>query len=655
MYGANQLVSIKVQDPGQGTSAKSRPLDQSSTEGSDFGAYYKQQLLAAKAGAKNRDNSMKSKSESRQADNNEDVSTAVRDQGNDKGSPGETSTVTVVEYMNASLFGGWMSAAGGSWQDVLGLAAEQSLNGAKVSTAETVAIVPELVSQDQGIGILHEAVSAHTVMSAEGMPNSQAHGAPGTTQSGQLIWGLDLSEVEASAATALGEVRRLENAGISQGALSGFESADGFGRSPGQKALTGENGTGFPGFAASKLFAVGGSTFGATVKDAPGARSVEKAIDTAVAEVADALSEQQMMHGDSAAGGPGDIDEAITSLAVELEAMDSDSWVLSTSLVDSASEALQPNILSSQRDAVSFAAKDLDTKGLFRAEMNGKQLGDTYLFVSTTGFGQKSLLDGDAMVKADAEHPQGMLDDHQADENILETSSTQRPTGQVVPGAEHREPGLYDSLDLTTEKSEELTEGVDSKVAKGDVAEDLVNNSSTLWADVNFEPTPRDVSGEAEATRQLPSPQEIVDQLVERVRIGRQAGVDEMHIQLKPDWLGEVKVKIAVENGQVVAHFTAESQTVKSLLESGMSLLRENLENQGFALAEFTVDVSTGQAFADSAGFGGNEQGYYQPRSWMPQRESRSVRIQDTDISPIYDHPGRTRYPVGDNLVDYIV
>ena len=56
----------------------------------------------------------------------------------------------------------------------------------------------------------------------------------------------------------------------------------------------------------------------------------------------------------------------------------------------------------------------------------------------------------------------------------------------------------------------------------------------------------------------------------------------EMVIDLKPDHLGKLALKIATERGIVVAKFIAENEQVKAALESNMNMLKESLEKQGF-------------------------------------------------------------------------
>ena len=68
-----------------------------------------------------------------------------------------------------------------------------------------------------------------------------------------------------------------------------------------------------------------------------------------------------------------------------------------------------------------------------------------------------------------------------------------------------------------------------------------------------------------------------------------------MKIKLQPEELGEVEIKMTMENNIMKAQFVVESQTVKDILESRFDNLRNALENKGFYGAEINVSVSTGE------------------------------------------------------------
>lgn len=94
-------------------------------------------------------------------------------------------------------------------------------------------------------------------------------------------------------------------------------------------------------------------------------------------------------------------------------------------------------------------------------------------------------------------------------------------------------------------------------------------------------------------------PQDLIEQIVKKVEMVNKAFNTEMKIQLKPEFLGRMVIKIAVEEGIVTARFITESHQVKHLLENNLGALRQNLESQGLRVdrTEVNVQLPNGGAF----------------------------------------------------------
>ena len=98
---------------------------------------------------------------------------------------------------------------------------------------------------------------------------------------------------------------------------------------------------------------------------------------------------------------------------------------------------------------------------------------------------------------------------------------------------------------------------------------------------------------------------QVLRQIVHSARLVSQAARTELYVQLKPEFLGHLHLKLAVENGIITAHFTAESQQVCRLLESNMNQLKQALQEQGLRFDSLQVSVGGG---AVSGGFKQPEQ-----------------------------------------------
>lgn len=89
------------------------------------------------------------------------------------------------------------------------------------------------------------------------------------------------------------------------------------------------------------------------------------------------------------------------------------------------------------------------------------------------------------------------------------------------------------------------------------------------------------------------SAREILNQIVEKAEAVITGDKSEMVMDLKPDHLGKLSLKLVTENGIVMANFVADSQQVKEVLEANMQLLKSALEKQGFIVQGFNVSVGS--------------------------------------------------------------
>jgi flagellar hook-length control protein FliK len=89
---------------------------------------------------------------------------------------------------------------------------------------------------------------------------------------------------------------------------------------------------------------------------------------------------------------------------------------------------------------------------------------------------------------------------------------------------------------------------------------------------------------------------EVVNQVVEQAKVIIGQDKSEMVIQLKPDHLGKLELKVVTEQGLVAAKFIAESHQVKEIIETNMQLLKDSLQKQGISVDSVSVQVGNGNA-----------------------------------------------------------
>jgi flagellar hook-length control protein FliK len=105
-----------------------------------------------------------------------------------------------------------------------------------------------------------------------------------------------------------------------------------------------------------------------------------------------------------------------------------------------------------------------------------------------------------------------------------------------------------------------------------------------------------------EKTPEVPlKPSELINQVIEKAKVILSPDKSEMVMDLKPDSLGKLSLKVVTENGIVMAKFVADSQQVREILESNMQLLKDSLEKQGMNVQGFSVSVRQDQRGSDTS------------------------------------------------------
>ena len=95
----------------------------------------------------------------------------------------------------------------------------------------------------------------------------------------------------------------------------------------------------------------------------------------------------------------------------------------------------------------------------------------------------------------------------------------------------------------------------------------------------------------------------IAQQIVDKAElfVGKERA--DLRLQLNPDFLGQLKLVIRVENGVIHAHFIAENQITASLIEGQMQDLRQCLEQQGISWQQVSVTVGGQDSFQRHNGY----------------------------------------------------
>jgi flagellar hook-length control protein FliK len=127
----------------------------------------------------------------------------------------------------------------------------------------------------------------------------------------------------------------------------------------------------------------------------------------------------------------------------------------------------------------------------------------------------------------------------------------------------------------------------------------------------------------------------IFDQIVQRAAVQLRNDQGEINIDLKPDFLGRVRMQILTENQQVTVRIVTELAAVRDMIESGLNQLKSELQSQGLQVERLEVAV------ADDHRQRGWQQANTAP-AWKTAGSSASA-LERSDIeersSSFYDRP----------------
>ncbi len=103
--------------------------------------------------------------------------------------------------------------------------------------------------------------------------------------------------------------------------------------------------------------------------------------------------------------------------------------------------------------------------------------------------------------------------------------------------------------------------------------------------------------------------EELFSQIVEHAKVMVSSGGSEMEVNLKPEHLGKLQLKVTIENEVVTAKFVAESQQVKEIIESNLGQLKRNLQDNGMQVDAIMVSVGNHQGSGSGFEQATNSQG----------------------------------------------
>ncbi|KGM97406.1 hypothetical protein Z968_03830 [Clostridium novyi A str. 4552] len=140
-------------------------------------------------------------------------------------------------------------------------------------------------------------------------------------------------------------------------------------------------------------------------------------------------------------------------------------------------------------------------------------------------------------------------------------------------------------------KEEEFLKGLTSNKSKLESKVDRVANFMNDFSKVNNEASVN--NAEIEAPIAI-NKNNLVNDFIKQVKYMEQNNVKEMTVKVKPQELGEVVIRLTVENGIMKANITASNKDAYNLLNSKLQELNNSLGNGEIKIQNFTIDIYNG-------------------------------------------------------------
>lgn len=142
--------------------------------------------------------------------------------------------------------------------------------------------------------------------------------------------------------------------------------------------------------------------------------------------------------------------------------------------------------------------------------------------------------------------------------------------------------------------------------------------------------------------------QSVVNQITDKIHSAVRSGVTEVRIQLRPEALGEVTLKIRIEGDVVTARMQVENQQVKAIVESNLQNLKDALAQHNLQTGSLDVNVQNGGKDTDSGREFFNNQAHPEHQT-ASSKDALSSDSEDTD--PVSSVETGRRF--GNNSIEY--
>lgn len=145
-------------------------------------------------------------------------------------------------------------------------------------------------------------------------------------------------------------------------------------------------------------------------------------------------------------------------------------------------------------------------------------------------------------------------------------------------------PGQHDETAPKTDSGEKKDSPFQRDNVFTNIAPQTVSGDTAIPAAANFNET---IAG------QRISPNDIMNQIMDSMRVSIRSDITQMQIQLHPASLGTININISSKDGVISAQFLAQNEAVKQVIESQIVQLKNNFEEQGLKVEAIEVTVES--------------------------------------------------------------
>lgn len=159
---------------------------------------------------------------------------------------------------------------------------------------------------------------------------------------------------------------------------------------------------------------------------------------------------------------------------------------------------------------------------------------------------------------------------------------------------------------LAAQKTREKGAFADNGKGEGNAAGNAFMQTPDKTVEANETPAPVSQGYQSVQT------EEIMNQIMEYMKINLKADTQQMELQLHPASLGTVNVQLAAKDGVITAHFTTQNEAVRAVIETQLIQLKAQFEEQGIKVDAVEVTVANheyGQQFSQEQNEARRKQG----------------------------------------------